>query len=112
MPENTPLFTLPCPIPFLKLGQRFIFQRTYGSADALMLAHYFSAYQAHQDLSLLTIVCANAADAQRLSVEIPYFVPNLRVRLFPDWKTLPYDTFSPHQDLISERLATLHDLNE
>ena len=27
--------------------------------------------------------------------------------LFPDWETLPYDTFSPHQDLISERLATL-----
>jgi transcription-repair coupling factor (superfamily II helicase) len=31
----------------------------------------------------------------------------LRVALFPDWETLPYDTFSPHQDLISERLATL-----
>jgi transcription-repair coupling factor (superfamily II helicase) len=29
------------------------------------------------------------------------------VALFPDWETLPYDTFSPHQDLISERLATL-----
>jgi len=27
--------------------------------------------------------------------------------MFPDWETLPYDTFSPHQDLISERLATL-----
>ena len=26
---------------------------------------------------------------------------------FPDWETLPYDNFSPHQDLISERLATL-----
>ena len=26
---------------------------------------------------------------------------------FPDWETLPYDVFSPHQDIISERLATL-----
>ena len=33
--------------------------------------------------------------------------PALRVAVFPDWETLPYDTFSPHQDLISERLATL-----
>jgi transcription-repair coupling factor (superfamily II helicase) len=29
------------------------------------------------------------------------------VAVFPDWETLPYDSFSPHQDLISERLATL-----
>ena len=29
------------------------------------------------------------------------------MHLLPDWETLPYDTFSPHQDLISERLATL-----
>ena len=27
--------------------------------------------------------------------------PDLRVAVFPDWETLPYDTFSPHQDLIS-----------
>ena len=33
-----------------------------------------------------------------------------RVMLFPDWETLPYDHFSAHQDIISERLATLHDL--
>ncbi len=39
--------------------------------------------------------------------EIAFFAPELRCALFPDWETLPYDTFSPHQDLISERLATL-----
>ena len=33
--------------------------------------------------------------------------PICAARCFPDWETLPYDTFSPHQDLISERLATL-----
>src|SRR4029079_15117185 len=31
-----------------------------------------------------------------------------RVCLLPDWETLPYDQFSPHQDLVSERLATLY----
>ncbi|MDO8441561.1 MAG: transcription-repair coupling factor, partial [Polaromonas sp.] len=45
--------------------------------------------------------------AQRLQGEIAFFAPDLRCALFPDWETLPYDTFSPHQDLISERLATL-----
>ncbi|MFX8242928.1 hypothetical protein ABTL31_19460, partial [Acinetobacter baumannii] len=53
------------------------------------------------------IIAADAADAQRLIDEMAFFAPGLRCALFPDWETLPYDTFSPHQDLISERLATL-----
>ena len=53
------------------------------------------------------IVTADATDAQRLLDEIAFFEPGLRCALFPDWETLPYDSFSPHQDLISERLATL-----
>ena len=35
----------------------------------------------------------------------------LPICLFPDWETLPYDTFSPHQDIISQRLATLYQLS-
>jgi transcription-repair coupling factor (superfamily II helicase) len=53
------------------------------------------------------VVTAEPADAQRLADELPFFAPGLRVAVFPDWETLPWDTFSPHQDLISERLATL-----
>ena len=49
-----------------------------------------------------------AGDAQRLLEEIPWFAPQARVRLLPDWETLPYDSFSPHHDLVSERLATLY----
>ena len=56
---------------------------------------------------LTAIVTAEPADTQRLEDELPFFAPELRVAVFPDWETLPYDTFSPHQDLISERLATL-----
>ena len=55
-----------------------------------------------------SVIAANALEAQRLVEEIPFFDPKLRVHLLPDWETLPYDHFSPHQDLISERLATLH----
>ncbi|BBI99937.1 transcription-repair-coupling factor [Ferrigenium kumadai] len=73
-----------------------------GSSDALALAQYATK------ASPLVVVAANALEAQRLVEEIPFFDPKLRVHLLPDWETLPYDHFSPHQDLISERLATLH----
>src|SRR5574340_1527872 len=78
------------------------YSRLIGSSDALALAQY--AKQA----SPLAVIAANALEAQRLAEEIPFFDPALRVHLLPDWETLPYDHFSPHQDLISERLATLH----
>ncbi len=57
---------------------------------------------------MVAIVSADALSAQRLAEEIPWFAPELRVALLPDWETLPYDHFSPHQDLVSERLATLY----
>jgi transcription-repair coupling factor (superfamily II helicase) len=71
-----------------------------------MLAN--AAQELHSTRRLLTVLCAQALDAQRLRDEIPFFAPELRVHLLPDWETLPYDQFSPHQDLVSERLATLH----
>ncbi len=78
-----------------------------GSSDALALAQY-AAQLAPPARAPLVIIAANALEAQRLVEEIPFFAPKLRVHLLPDWETLPYDHFSPHQDLISERLATLH----
>ncbi|RQW26601.1 transcription-repair coupling factor [Rhodobacteraceae bacterium CH30] len=55
----------------------------------------------------LLVLCASAQAAQRLKTEIAFFAPAIRVALLPDWETLPYDHFSPHADLVSERLATL-----
>ncbi|MCS6766008.1 MAG: transcription-repair coupling factor [Candidatus Protistobacter heckmanni] len=96
----------------LKPGQRHQLAPLPSAADALALARYAHAHltQGKRAFPLLLAVCANAADAQRLAEEIPYFAPELRVRLLPEWETLPYDGFSPHQDLVSERLATLHDM--
>jgi transcription-repair coupling factor (superfamily II helicase) len=81
---------------------RVRFGKLHGSSDALALAR-LAATQGP-----LVVVCGSALDAQRLRDEIPWFAPDLRVSLFPDWETLPYDTFSPHQDLVSERLETLY----
>ena len=78
------------------------YNQLQGSSDSLALAQLAS------QKSPLVVIAANALEAQRLFEEIPFFAPSLRVHLLPDWETLPYDHFSPHQDLISERLATLH----
>ncbi|HYD58303.1 MAG TPA: transcription-repair coupling factor [Burkholderiales bacterium] len=72
-----------------------------GSGDALALARLAQAERP------LAVIAATAQDGQRLLEEIAWFAPALRVCLLPDWETLPYDQFSPHHDLVSERLATL-----
>jgi transcription-repair coupling factor (superfamily II helicase) len=80
----------------------------HGSSDAAVIAQ--QAINHRSAFSVMVIICANALDAARLHEEIPVFAPQLTVRLLPDWEILPYDAFSPHQDLVSERLATLHEL--
>ena len=89
----------------LKAGTRYAQPRPPGSADAWLLADL-----ARQSGRPLVVLTAAPLEAQRLADEIPQFAPDLRVRQLPDWETLPYDAFSPHQDLVSERLHTLHAL--
>jgi len=92
-------------LPPLSLGKRYTLPRPLGSADAVLLAQLGEREKAAGRLT--AVVTTDASDAQRLIDEIAFFAPSLRCAVFPDWETLPYDTFSPHQDLISERLATL-----
>ena len=92
-------------LPKLSLGKRYTLPRSIGSSDALLLAKLAQRDKAAKRLT--AIVTSDATDAQRLMHEINFFAPEVRLTLFPDWETLPYDSFSPHQDLISERLATL-----
>ncbi len=98
---------LPSFAPFTQArpGQRLDLPALAGSADALAIAQL--AHQAGNG-RMLVVVTANPLDAQRLSDEIAWLAPGLRTHLLPDWETLPYDSFSPHQDLISERLSTLY----
>ncbi len=80
-----------------------------GSSDALLLAR--AAIETKKSTSSpLLILAADAADAERLAIEIIWFEPTLRVCRLPDWETLPYDHFSPHPDLVSERISTLYRL--
>jgi transcription-repair coupling factor (superfamily II helicase) len=72
-----------------------------GSADAYFLARQIGT-------TPLFILAASAQDAERLTEEIAWFAPEARVHRLPDWETLAYDRLSPHPDLTSERVATLH----
>ena len=92
-------------LPDFRIHPKSNISRPVGSADAAYLAAL--ARQTLQEGKRLVIFTAEAFDAQRLLDEIPFFSPELKCVQFPDWETLPYDHFSPHQDLISERLATL-----
>ncbi len=95
-----------------KPGHRFQLPALHGAADSLALARAAQTLRAER--RTLVVVVADAPDAQRLLSEIDWFGKQggrqLRCHLLPDWETLPYDAFSPHQDLVSERLATLHEL--
>ena len=60
---------------------------------------------------LLVVVTSDTSSALALERELPFFLKGPReILAFPDWETLPYDNFSPHQDIISERLNTLYRL--
>ena len=78
----------------------------HGSAAALALAE-----AARTDEELYVIVTDAARELARLSAELAFFA-SARVPLltFPDWEVLPYDLFSPHPDIVSERLRTLYEL--
>ena len=91
--------------PLPPIGQRTGIAPLVGSSDALAISELAAQTQP------VIVLTANALDGQRLLEEIRWFSPKLTIHLLPDWETLPYDHFSPHQDLISERLATLYQIS-
>ncbi|WP_274585353.1 transcription-repair coupling factor [Neisseria leonii] len=56
---------------------------------------------------LKVILTRDAEQALRIQTAWQFFHPQDKAVFLPDWETLPYERFSPHQDLVSERLAAL-----
>lgn len=83
-----------------------IWGQLYGSSLALALAEY-----CQNTAGIKLIIAQDNLSASQLQDELQFFLnPNhtpQELLFFPDWETLPYDQFSPHQDIISERLYTL-----
>ena len=58
------------------------------------------------------IITADVQEAARLQRELTFFLDaDQPMHYFPDWEILPFDHFSPHEDIISERLKTLHQIS-
>ncbi len=89
-----------------KSGQKSRWGKLYGSCPALAFA------QLAKKQHLVVIITADVNSANQLQQEIRFFLGDhsLPVLQFPDWEILPYDHFSPHQDIISARLACLYQL--
>ncbi|MFC6672426.1 transcription-repair coupling factor [Marinobacterium aestuariivivens] len=76
-----------------------------GSAQGYLITE---AARRHDGITL--VIAASSDEASRLASEAAFFDPQAELLTFPDWETLPYDNFSPHQDIISERIHSLYRL--
>ncbi len=74
-----------------------------GALPALLAQHL-----PEQPLKL--VLTPDAETALRLQTAWQFFRPQDNALFLPDWETLPYERFSPHQDLVSERLSVLWQL--
>lgn len=78
----------------------------HGAGPALAIAAAAARFR-----GLVLAVAPDSQTALRLETELRVFGgADLEILAFPDWETLPYDVFSPHQDILSQRLATLYRL--
>ncbi|WP_426149716.1 transcription-repair coupling factor [Pseudomonas sp. DC3000-4b1] len=104
-----PVLRLP-PLPSMASSASPV-KQTWGNLPgaALSLAIAEAASTARRFTLLLT---PDSQAADRLEQELRFFAPDLPVLHFPDWETLPYDLFSPHQDIVSQRIASLYRLPE
>ena len=83
-------------------GSRVRWTALHGSARGLAVASLVQRAGAP-----VVVVTADHRTAHRLEAELEFYLDGAAGLLrFPDWETLPYDPFSPHQDIISERLDT------
>ena len=90
-----------------KSGQKSNWGQTHGAASALAISE---AAQAHQGPVLALVKDTDAA--LKLSAELRFFLTGtgLDCLTLPDWEILPYDSFSAHPDIISERISTLNQI--
>ena len=88
-----------------KNGQHLYWGRLYGSSKALAISKVASGTSAP-----ILLITTDMQSANRLLDELIFYTDkhsDINILTFPDWETLPYDLYSPYQDIISERLATL-----
>ncbi len=99
------------PLLYQSTNNKQVWGQLYGSSLSLALAEYC---QNTKGVKLL--ITPDNLTATQLQDELTFFFnpekDTQELLLFPDWETLPYDQFSPHQDIISQRLYTLNRLQQ
>ncbi|RUO22581.1 transcription-repair coupling factor [Aliidiomarina iranensis] len=85
-------------------GKEFTWRHLSGSSTALAVSQLLE--QQPRQLLLVTI---DTPSAYRFAQELKFYSPQYAqdIQVLPDWETLPYDNFSPHQDIVSERIRVL-----
>jgi len=85
--------------------------KDWAGLDSGSLAAVLAELARSQD-HLFVVLAPNSSRAQHLADSLDFYLAGSQtpVMLFPDWETLPYDLFSPHQDIISDRIRVLHQL--
>ena len=103
-PINSALLTTLLPAQLPQAGEKRRWTELAGSAAALAI---YTAAKRHRGLAVVVTATAREASALREAINFYSAAEPLSVVELPDWETLPYDIFSPHQDIISQRIATL-----
>lgn len=99
-----------------RAGDQLTWRGLCGSAQLLALSEFSTQLKnqmSAQTTDMIVIVTAEPASAEEWASGIRFFQSAAeaeQILRFPDWETLPYDAFSPHQDITSERLACLQHL--
>jgi len=92
--------------PFASKGAGSLYwQGLTGAAGALAIAS-----ASEKSKCPILVICNSSAEASQLEDELRFFIPDHELLHFPDWETLPYDNFSPHQDIVSARLKALYEI--
>lgn len=86
----------------LQMHKHTIFGSLLGCSLSLGLANIAAEHK-----GVLVVLVSDTETAAKLERDLKFFLNEIPVLTFPDWETLPYDIFSPHHDIISERLTTL-----
>ena len=79
--------------------------KLHGSAQELLIANASRDYK-----GLIVVVTPDTHSAYVTQSQVRFYTGLDNVQIFPDWETLPYDVFSPHEELISDRLKALHNM--
>ena len=99
-----------------RAGDQLTWRGLAGSAHLLALSEFSSQLRhnvSEQTPQMIVLVTAEPASTEEWASGIRFFQSAAKpheILRFPDWETLPYDAFSPHQDITSERLACLQHL--